>query len=43
MKSSLLAIKWCIKKRLPEEALRIYRLKETESAFWAGEHNPALV
>lgn len=40
-KIGLLAVKWCVKKRLSEEATRIYELKQAENAFWLGEHNPA--
>jgi hypothetical protein len=42
VKLSLLAIKWCMKKHLYEEAYKIYEMKETENAFWLGEYNPAI-
>lgn len=35
-KCSLLAIKWCVKKKLIDEALKIYEMKEVENAFWQG-------
>ena len=41
-KCSLLAIKWCIKKKYIEEAVKIYQMKEVENLFWQGEYNPAI-
>jgi tetratricopeptide (TPR) repeat protein len=41
-KCSLLAIKWCVKKRYFEEATKIFEMKEMENIFWQGEYNPAI-
>ena len=42
VKLTLLAVKWCIKKGLVDEAFKIYSMKEGELTFWLGEHNPGV-